>query len=249
MLGHSHALSGAAVGEGAGIVKHLPLPQTAGLAVLTAGMVLLLDLDSVGSCSARSLGLLSRAVAYVIRLVSGGHRHATHSILGIAAFTGLAWLACHFRHDDAGRAGLAFLVALSVSAGLEALRVFRHIPVPRILRHGHGEDLAGILAAAAVVWRGYGLALIPLAMLLGCCTHLTGDMLTDSGCNLAWPLTRFRFRLLPEPLAFSTGTDPERYIVDPLLVLALIPLTVLAIDPALGGTAWHSATHLLGSHR
>ena len=245
MLGHSHALSGAAVGLATGVVLRFPHLETAGFAVLTAGTVLVCDLDSVGSCSARSLGLLSRAVAYVIRLVSGGHRHATHSVLGIGAFTGLAWLACHFRHDDAGRAGLAFLVALSVSAGLEALGVFRHIPVPRILRGGHAEDLAGVLAAAAVVWRGYGLALIPLAMLLGCCTHIIGDMLTDSGCNLAWPLTRFKFKLLPEPLAFSTGTDPEIYFVAPLLAISLIPLAVLAIYPASGPLAWAYVAHYI----
>ncbi|HEX9355948.1 MAG TPA: hypothetical protein VF933_19265, partial [Streptosporangiaceae bacterium] len=35
--------------------------------------------------------------------ISGGHRHATHSFLGIAVFTALAWLSCHFRADWGGR--------------------------------------------------------------------------------------------------------------------------------------------------
>ena len=68
---------------------------------------------------------------------------------------------------------------------------------------------------------GYGLALVPLAMLLGTATHIAGDMLTDSGCPLGWPFSQFRCKLLPEPFAFSTGTRPELMIVDPLLLGAL----------------------------
>lgn len=245
MLGHSHSLSGAAAGLTAGILLHKTLPADAALAGLTAGTALLPDLDSTGSCAARCFGWLSRPVAYVIRFTSGGHRHATHSLGGIAIFTTLAVLACHYRHDYAGMAGLAFLVALSVSAGLEALRVSRFLPLPRMLRHGHGEDLAGALAAVAVVWGGYGLALIPLAVALGCATHIIGDMLTDSGCMLAYPFSSYRFHLLFEPLSFTTGTDPERYVVDPLLGISLAALAGLAIDPASGPLAWHAVSHYL----
>ena len=243
MLGHSHSLSGAAAGLTAGILLHKTLPATAVLATFTAGMALLPDLDSTGSCAARCFGWLSRPVAYVIRFTSGGHRHSTHSVIGVAIFTGLAILACHYRHDYAGMAGLAFLVALSVSAGLEALRVSRFVPLPRALRHGHAEDLAGVLAAAAVVWGGYGLALIPLAVALGCATHIIGDMLTDSGCMLAYPFSSFRFHLLFEPLSFTTGTDPERYVVDPLLGISLAALAGLAIDPAAGPLVWTHLAH------
>jgi membrane-bound metal-dependent hydrolase YbcI (DUF457 family) len=243
MMGHSHSLSGGVAGLTAGIVLHYSLPATAALALATAGTALLPDLDSTGSCAARCFGWLSRPVAYVIRFTSGGHRHSTHSVIGVAIFTALAVLACHYRHDYAGMAGLAFLVALSVSAGLEALRVSRFLPLPRALRHGHAEDLAGVLAAAAVVWGGYGLALIPLAVALGCATHIAGDMLTDSGCMLAYPFSSYRFHLLPEPAAFTTGTDPERYVVDPLLGISLAALAGLAIDPASGPLAWHAVLH------
>jgi membrane-bound metal-dependent hydrolase YbcI (DUF457 family) len=90
MLGHSHALSGAVTGAGAGIFLHLPLARTGSLAGFTAGMALLPDLDKCGSSPARCLGFLSEAVAWIIGKLSGGHRHATHSFLGIALFTGLA---------------------------------------------------------------------------------------------------------------------------------------------------------------
>jgi membrane-bound metal-dependent hydrolase YbcI (DUF457 family) len=223
MLGHSHALSGAVAGLGSGIALHYSVPQAAALAGFTAGMALLPDLDKCGSSPARSLGLLSETVAWIAGRLSGGHRHATHSVLGIATFTALAWVSCHYRADVAGKAGLALLMTLTVAAGLEALRLVR----------GHAADLIGIAVAAGAIWYGYGLRLIPLAVLIGCCTHIVGDMLTQSGCMLAFPLFRHRYHVLPGPLAFTTGTWPELLIVDPLLTLALIVLAVRLADPAL----------------
>jgi membrane-bound metal-dependent hydrolase YbcI (DUF457 family) len=228
MLGHSHALSGGVAGLAAGIVLHLPIPQMGALAGFTAGMALLPDLDKCGSSPARSLGFVSEAVAWVFGRISGGHRHATHSFLGIAVFTALAWASCHFRADWGGKAGLALLMTLSVSAALEALHVAR----------GHVADLAGIAVAAATVWYGYGLRFIPIAVLLGCATHITGDMLTDSGCMLGYPWSRYRFHLLPEPFAFTTGTLPELLIIDPILSGAVLALAVWIIDPAWLRAQW-----------
>ena len=71
-----------------------------------------------------------------------------------------------------------------------------------------------------------------IAVLLGCATHITGDMLTDSGCMLGYPWSRQRFHLLPEPLAFTTGTLPELLVIDPILSGALLGLGVWIIDPA-----------------
>ncbi|HEY5362119.1 MAG TPA: metal-dependent hydrolase [Streptosporangiaceae bacterium] len=230
MLGHSHALSGGVTGIGTGILLHMSIPQITALAGLTAGMALLPDLDKCGSSPARSLGFVSEGVAWTIGRISGGHRHATHSFLGIALFTGLAWISCHFRSDWGGKAGLALLMTLSVAAGLEALRVAR----------SHVADLIGIGVAAWEVWYGYGLRLIPLAVLLGCCTHIAGDMLTDSGCMLWFPAWRRRFHLLPEPLAFTTRTRPELLIVDPLLTGALLVLAAWATDPAFVIAQWHA---------
>jgi membrane-bound metal-dependent hydrolase YbcI (DUF457 family) len=230
MLGHSHALSGAVTGIATGILLHLPVPQVAALAGFTAGMALLPDLDKCGSSPARCLGWLSEAIAWAAGRISGGHRHATHSVLGVAIFTGLAWASCQFRHDWAGKAGLALLLTLSAAAALEALHIAR----------GHAADLIAIGLAAGEVWFGFGLRLIPLAVLIGCSTHIAGDMLTDSGCMLGFPVSRHRFHLLPEPLAFTTGTRPELLIVDPILSASLLILAALAADPALITAQWHS---------
>jgi membrane-bound metal-dependent hydrolase YbcI (DUF457 family) len=228
MLGHSHALSGAVTGTAVGIFLHMSDPRIAALAGFTAGMALLPDLDKCGSSPARCLGFLSEAVAKVIAKISGGHRHATHSILGIAVFTALAWVACHYRGDIAGKAGLALLMTLTVSGALEALRIAR----------SHVADVIGIGVAAVEIWYGYGLALIPLAVLVGCATHIAGDMLTDSGCMLGYPASRFRYHLLPEPLAFTTGTRPELLFVDPLLTVALVALGIWVADPAFVAAHW-----------
>jgi membrane-bound metal-dependent hydrolase YbcI (DUF457 family) len=230
MLGHSHALSGAVAGTAAGILLHRPASQVAALAGFTAGMALLPDLDKCGSSSARCLGWLSEAIAWAAGRISGGHRHATHSVLGVAVFTGLAWACCQFRHDWAGKAGLALLMTLSAAAALEALHIAR----------GHAADLIAVGVAVAGVWFGYGLGLIPLAVLIGCSTHIAGDMLTDSGCMLGFPVSRQRFHLLPEPLAFTTGTRPELLIVDPILFGTLLILAALAADPAFVTAQWHS---------
>jgi membrane-bound metal-dependent hydrolase YbcI (DUF457 family) len=223
MLGHSHALSGAVAGLGSGIALHYSVPQAAALAGFTAGMALLPDLDKCGSSPARSLGFLSETVAWITGRLSGGHRHATHSAVGIAAFTALAWVACHYRADVAGKAGLALLMTLTVAAGLEALHLVR----------GHAADVIGIAVAAGAIWYGYGLRLVPLAVLIGCCTHIVGDMLTESGCMLAYPVVRHRFHLLPGPLAFTTGTAPELVVVDPLLIAGLGLLALHLAAPAL----------------
>ena len=54
------------------------------------------------------------------------------------------------------------------------------------------------------------MTLIPWLIAVGTATHLAGDMLTNEGIPIAWPLSRRHVRLLPEPLAFTTGTRPER---------------------------------------
>jgi len=211
MEGHSHALSGACTGLAAGIVLHEGLTADVALAGFTAGMALLPDLDSIGACASRSLGFISESVAWVIRLISGGHRHASHSLVGIAVFTGLAWVACLFRHDLAGQIGLGLLLVIAVAGALEALHLAR----------SHVADLAGVAVAGAVVWHGYGLALIPLAVLLGTCAHVAGDAATCSGVPLLWPVSEYRFRWWPSPLAFTTGTKPELWLVDPALMVLL----------------------------
>jgi membrane-bound metal-dependent hydrolase YbcI (DUF457 family) len=210
--GHTHAISGAVTGTAASLyVLHLPPPQALLMAGLTAGAAVLPDLDHPDSTLAHSFGFLTHGFAWAVGKVSGGHRHGTHTLIGIAVFTALAWLAVWYRHDTAGRIALGAFLALILAGALIALRL-----------GGHGSDALAIGGAVAMVSTGTGLALVALATGLGCATHIAGDMLTDSGCPLLYPFSEYRFKLLPEPLSFSTGTRPELYAVTPALLALLV---------------------------
>jgi membrane-bound metal-dependent hydrolase YbcI (DUF457 family) len=218
VLGHTHALSGTVTGTAAGLLLHAGTSGTADLALLGAGFAVVPDLDKCGATVSRSCGFLTEAFAWAVGRISGGHRHGTHSILGVAVFTGFAWLACVFRRDLPGRIGLAVLLAIGLASGLRALRL-----------GGHFADALAIAGAAAVCWTGWDLALIPLASAAGTGTHVAGDMLTVEGCPLAWPLSDRHVRILPRPLAFTTGTWREHLVVTPLLVIALAWLGYRAV--------------------
>lgn len=230
MLGHSHALSGAVTGLAIGsLILHEPAAPLALFAGLVTAFALAPDIDSCGSAEARSLGFVTEAFAWVVRAVSGGHRHGTHSAAGVAAFTGTAWLACEFRHDWPGRIALFLILAAGFAAAADRLY--------GLLRVVHAGNITALAGAAVMCWTGYGLALVPLAAALGTATHLAGDSLTRCGCPLAWPLTMREFHLgWPAPLRFTTGKLAEHAIVTPLLLVAL------------GLLCWHdvNATALAG---
>lgn len=212
MMGHSHALSGVVAGLAVGsLVLHEPAAPLLLLTGLTAAYALAPDMDQRCSTEARSYGFVTEALAWVISKISGGHRHGSHSLLGVAAFTGAAWLACLFRDTWPGRIALGVILAAGLAAAADALR-----PGPATF-----EGVAGIAAAAAMVWTGYGLALVPVAAALGCMTHLVGDGLTRCGVPLLWPATMREFHLTPRFMWFTTGKAAERWIVGPLLLAAL----------------------------
>ena len=215
MLGRSHALSGCVTGLAVGSLVLHDQPGPLALFVgLNAAYALASDLDSCGSTEARSFGFVTYVLAWCVRAVSGGHRHGTHSLLGVAAFTGAAWLACLFRDTWPGRVALGVIIAVGLAAAADALR-----PGPATF-----EGVAGIAAAAVMVWTGYGLALVPVAAALGCLTHLAGDSLTRCGVPLLWPATMREFHLTPRFMWFTTGKAAERWIVSPLLLAALAVL-------------------------
>lgn len=207
-LGHTHALSGLVTGAAVGLyVTHPhPLSQLALFTGLTAGAAVLPDIDHPNSSLAHCFGFLTKTFAALIGTISGGHRHLTHAILGVAGFTAAAWYAVRYRQDIGGKIGLGIFLALIIASGLYALSV-----------HGHGADVLAIVGAIAMVSTGTGLTLVASAVCLGCATHVAGDMLTDEGCPLLYPFSRYHFRLLPGPLTFTTGTRPELWVLDPAL--------------------------------
>lgn len=197
----------------------MPLASAAILTGLTAGAAVLPDIDHPSSTLARSFGFLTRSAAWTVGKVSGGHRHGTHSLMGAAVFTGLAWLMVHYRAHAGVRWALGAFLALLIASGLAALN---H-------RAGHLADALAIGAAVAMVVTGTGLGFVALATGTGCLAHLAGDALTVEGIPALLPVSPRRFRLLPSPLSFTTGTWRETWVADPLLLAAL------------GWLAWHAA--------
>jgi membrane-bound metal-dependent hydrolase YbcI (DUF457 family) len=228
MLGHDHALSGALAF--AAVAPLLPVTGThlAVAAALTAGAGILPDLDEPGSTIARTFGFLTGAFAWIVHQLSGGHRKGTHSLLGVALMTLAAFGAGQWQdsaHVTVGHTQLwwhlipaGFLLALLFSAGFRGLYI-----------GGHHADLFGCGLAALVLWQGWDLekvtpwhvSVLAVCVCLGMLAHIAGDMLTHDGCPLLYPLSRYDFGLLPEPIRITTNKLAERWVISPLLLIAL----------------------------
>ena len=228
MLGHDHALSGALA-----FVAVAPLLPVSGIqlavaATLTAGAGILPDLDEPGSTIARTFGFLTGTFAWIVNRISGGHRKGTHSLLGIGLLTIAALWAGSLQRGAAANlqhveqwlhllpAGL--IMALLFSAGLRALYI-----------GGHHGDLFGVALAVLVLWQGWDLVevtawhvpVLAVCVALGMVAHVAGDMLTHDGCPLLYPLSRYEFGLLPEPIRITTNKLAERWVISPLLLIGL----------------------------
>jgi membrane-bound metal-dependent hydrolase YbcI (DUF457 family) len=232
MMGRDHALSGALVFAGLAPALHVTESHLAAGIVLCAGAAVLPDIDHRDTSVSSSFGFLTEGFSWLVRKLSGGHRHGTHSLLGIAAFTAGALAAGAYQLSGPRVSGVghpafswhlvpaALLLSLLYSAALRALHV-----------GGHHGDLLGIGGAVVTVYTGADLIKLPvgswhvpmlaIAVALGCAAHIAGDELTHGGCPICWPFSMHEFHLLPRPLQFTTAKLCETWVVFPLLVLGL----------------------------
>jgi membrane-bound metal-dependent hydrolase YbcI (DUF457 family) len=244
MLGRDHALSGAVVFAALAPTMHVTVAHLASGVVLCAGAGVLPDIDHPDSTISRSCGFLTEWFAWVVDKISGGHRHGTHSLVGIVVFTAGAYFAGLYQlsQPKAVTAGhlvfswhmlpAALFLALLYSAALRALHI-----------GGHHGDLLGIAAAVVTcvtgadltrltVW-SWHLPLLAVATVLGTAAHIAGDELTHGGCPLFWPASMHEFHLLPRPLQITTAKLCETWVIFPLLVVGL------------GVAVWHATGHPL----
>lgn len=238
MLGHSHAMSGLAVG--AATLPVVPLDSFAAeltWVVAVGGFAMLPDLDTGGVTSRHGFprlhgstialmwGPLTSLLAEMLGRVFGGHRNGSHSIIGIF---GTAMVVGALGQTYPGR---LFLLALAIGLALEALA----FAIP-----GKLEELwpVNLLVSFAGAWwllgaPGSADERYPLwlttAVLVGCATHVLGDMLTVGGVPPLWPLsdTRASLRL------FRTGSAWERRLIAPALLVTAcwLVLTRTGLDP------------------
>lgn len=203
MRGYNHALSGAAGWLALTSTSSLALGLTpfsaevtlAG-AVLCAGAALVPDIDHRQGTIAHSLPPLTTLAAAAVEEVSGGHRHATHSLLGLAVFTALAQASTLWMMDIASRTvavGAGLLAVLLVAFASKALGL-SSLLAPRgltgsVMRSAIGPWMVSLLTAGAVTWfLDYRWDWLPYCMALGVALHLVGDSLTKEGVPWLWPL-------------------------------------------------------------
>jgi membrane-bound metal-dependent hydrolase YbcI (DUF457 family) len=244
MLGRDHALTGAVVFAALAPSLHVRAAYLAAGVVLTAGAGVLPDIDHPDSTISRSFGFLTEWFAWLVDKLSGGHRHGTHSLLGITVFTAASYGAGLYQLSEPKAAAsghlvfswhivpAALILALLYSAALRALHV-----------GGHHGDLLGIAAALITCYTGADLTQLPVgpwhvpllaaATALGCAGHIAGDELTHGGCPLFWPVSMHEFHLLPRPLQITTAKLCETWVVFPLLIAGL----AVAV--------WHATGHPL----
>lgn len=221
MQGYSHALTGAAawlaLTSSSGVAlgwydQSVPVALTG--AVVCAGAALLPDLDhpegtiawSLPPVKAGDLTLVpspTRLLCKGVAAVSGGHRHGTHSLLGVVAFTGLAWLASRVTIPIYGRPialASGLFVVLLVAFSLKALGISRDLGRSSRKTGPVGQVVGGILGSWIGPWvLAFGFAAysawvmgerwewLAVAVGVGALLHILGDGLTVEGVPWLWP--------------------------------------------------------------
>ena len=213
MLGHSHALSGLAVG--AATLPWAPVEgavaQVAWIAA-AGGFAMLPDLDQRGSTISRMWGPFSDAPAGAVGLIARGHRAGTHdAVLAPIGFGLLAYAASWYAWSS------LLLMAVAIGLALRAL----HFVIP-----GRAENtvIGNLLLSWGSAWfllaHMPSPAWLPWAVAVGVLTHIAGDALTCGGVPvpLIWTFTSGRLALLP----LRTGATIEKAVLVPLFLLAAL---------------------------
>nr|WP_131786455.1 metal-dependent hydrolase [Protofrankia symbiont of Coriaria ruscifolia] len=232
-MGRTHVLSGAVVwlaaapalsqeqwlGSQQWLGSHtasLSAAQLAAGAVVSAGAALLPDIDHPDGRIANTFGPVTHTMCRWIGRVSGGHRHATHSILfALVMGAGMGLLAVHAVYV------WWFALFVLVGFGLRGLGL-------DFERHGPWSSIVDCVVAGLAVFLMHGLdmSFAGYAVALGCLAHLAGDCLTPRGCPLLWPVG-WRMEI---PLVPRTGGKVEHRVVVPLLAVAAVVLTVRTVS-------------------
>lgn len=212
MMGRTHATSGAVA-----FLLLVPPLRWAGLdfegvgvavgALAAAGAAMLPDLDHPQATIAQALGPMTGLLARATAWLSGGHRHGTHSVLGVLAATTLSVVMMLIGGVAVGLES-AFLAALALAA--------MQVKFSRVtLVHTALCLAAGVVVTSLSVWQQIPDPVLPLAVGIGGAAHIAGDCLTEEGCPLLWPMP-WRVSLLH----LKTEGLVERFVVGPLLGLS-----------------------------
>ncbi len=214
MMGHGHALSGAAIWVlGCGIAEaNGARPSFASVVVgagVCAGAALIPDLDHPNSTISRSAGLVSRAIALVLGRFGAvihaltktrwdrddldGHRTITHTVLWAALSGGTVTILQIYAAPWVAAALVLYMTGLGLKtvsprgrrpAALR-VRVRRFLRRPRLSLPATCALIAAFTAYQLTPRAGWWLG---LAVAVGSLLHCLGDCLTNSACPLLWPI-------------------------------------------------------------
>ena len=193
MMGGHHAASGAAAWIA--VTSTAPIafgcyPGVSDIGVMTgtlvcAGAALLPDADHHNGTIANSLPPVSEGLTKLVGHISGGHRNGTHSILGVAAFTALAWgagmLSLETKQFGSVLIGPGIMCVLLVAFAMDALKLTRRGLIWPWVAAVSLATMIAIFAPEEWWW-------MPFSVGLGCVVHLLGDFLTTMGIPLFWPM-------------------------------------------------------------
>jgi membrane-bound metal-dependent hydrolase YbcI (DUF457 family) len=231
MMGHTHALAGAVAWLGLVPfladygMKMTPGEIVAG-SVVCAGAALLPDMDHHSGSIANALGPVTKVVCKGVAWISGGHRHATHSLFFIVLMMfGTDLLAQYFRP------GWWVELFLLICLGLRGVGI--HIPEREhfnvIINGALALGLTFLMIGMHFAGPGidlfmghYYLGWAGLSVGLGCFMHMFTDCLTPEGCPVFWPWKR-RFEI---PIVPRTNGVVEKWVVTPILTLGVVVLTI-----------------------
>lgn len=201
-------------------------PVTLGtLAIVAGGFALMPDLDEPGSTVSRKFGFVSQAFSQVVKVVSFGHRGATHSLLFA--------LLCGFL----GVLATGNIWAESIIVVCSAMLITR-----LVIPFGIGKQLYIPIVGMSMVgayWVTANSTLpkwgLPLAMASGVVLHILGDSMTPSGVNVLWPMS-WKLKI---PISGGTGGTFETYVVGPILIgMVLYLVSVAIVIPLSGSLPW-----------
>ncbi|WP_277209206.1 metal-dependent hydrolase [Isoptericola croceus] len=241
MMGGHHAATGAAawvaVSSGApytlGLYEVSPLGVVAG-SIVCAGAALLPDADHHNATIAHSLPPVSNVICSGVGAVSGGHRHGTHSLVGIAAAVLIAFGAGLLTWESP-------VGELAVGAGVFSLLLVAFAAKALKLTRGGGKLGPWLLAAALSAFIMFAapseFTWLPVAVGLGAAIHIAGDMLTTGGVPLLWPWVPKPPKAWAATPVLNRCWQPNGYMGVPVLGNAgsmrewvfLIPVTLYAV--------------------
>lgn len=225
-MGHSHAVSGAMLYAGTApflppllLHTHLKPADIVMGTVLCAGAALLPDLDHHDGTIANFLGPISKLLCRFVAWISGGHRHATHSLLFIALAGAGTWAGIAYAGRDF-TLGLTFVL---LALALKALRAHwpgdgHHVWLTVTTLAAVGTVVLNRFMPTAPVW-------LPYAVALGVVAHLIGDCLTKMGAPLLWP-HKGRYEIV---LIRSSGNRLETKVLVPIMSVATFGLLGYAL--------------------